>query len=253
MGYYEQDYWCKREDKNIYGKLFLPEGHDDGRPRATAIFSHGLSTNHGDMEPYARTAAERGMVSYVFDFCGGGTYSRSDWQDNMSLFTEQHDLESVAWEISREPFVDERNLFLCGASLGAVITLMAARANVGLIKGCVLLYPAFNLHEAVRTACPNRNDIPELFPLMSMDVSGDFLRSCYDYDFYEHIPSFPQDVLLFHGDADKNVPLSYSQRAAELFPRCDLRVIPGGEHGFVDPYCWQVIEQATEWLTGRIG
>lgn len=188
------------------------------------------------MEPYARTAAERGMVSYVFDFCGGGNYSYSDWQDNMSLFTEQHDLESVAWEISREPFVDERNLFLCGASLGATITLMAARANVEMIKGCVLLYPAFNLYEAVRTACPNRDDIPESFPLMSMNVSGDFLRSCCDYDFYEHVPSFPQDVLLFHGDADKNVPLSYSQRAAELFPRCDLRIIPSGEHGFVDPY-----------------
>lgn len=97
MGYTEREHWCRREDKNIYGRLFLPDGWGDGRPRATAIFSHGLSTNHGDMEPYARTAAERGMVTYVFDFCGGGAYSRSDWQAGMSLFTEQHDLESVAW------------------------------------------------------------------------------------------------------------------------------------------------------------
>ncbi|WP_229769576.1 prolyl oligopeptidase family serine peptidase [Parafannyhessea umbonata] len=118
MGYTECEHWCRREDKNIYGKLFLPDGWQE-RPHATAIFSHGLSTNHGDMEPYARTAAERGMVTYVFDFCGGGNYSQSDWQDNMSLFTEQHDLESVAWELAREPFTDEHNLFLCGASLGA--------------------------------------------------------------------------------------------------------------------------------------
>ncbi len=102
------------------------------------------------MEPYSRTAAERGMVSYVFDFCGGGNYSRSDWQDNTSLFTEQHDLESVAWELSREPFVDEKNVFLCGSSLGATVTLVAARANAELVRGCVLLYPAFNLHDAVR-------------------------------------------------------------------------------------------------------
>lgn len=129
------------------------------------------------------------MVTYVFDFCGGGNYSQSDWQDNMSLFTEQHDLESVAWELSREPFVDERNLFLCGASLGATVTLMAARANAQIVKGCALLYPAFNLHDAVRAACPNRDDIPDSFPVMGMNVSGDFLRSCYDYDFYEHIPA----------------------------------------------------------------
>ena len=81
MGSYtEREWWGRREDKNIYGKLFLPEGIEDGRPRATAIFSHGLSTNHGDMEPYARTAAERGMVTYVFDFCGSGQYSRSSEQ-----------------------------------------------------------------------------------------------------------------------------------------------------------------------------
>ena len=101
MGNYrEQEWWGKREDKDIYGKLFLPEGLEDGRPRATAVFSHGLSTNRGDMEPYARTAAANGMVTYVFDFCGSGQYSSSSEQPGgMSLFTEQHDLESVAWEL----------------------------------------------------------------------------------------------------------------------------------------------------------
>lgn len=252
MGYAEREHWCQRDDKKIYGKLFLPDGWDDGRPRATAIFAHGLSTNHGDMEPYARTAADRGMVSCVFDFCGGGGYSRSSWQDNMSLFTEQHDLEAVAWELSREPYVDEHNLFLCGASLGATIALMAARANVQLVKGCALLYPAFNLHDAVHGACQRREDLPERFHVMSMDVSGDFLRSCWDYDFFEHIPAFAQDVIIFHGDADQVVPLSYSQRAQSLFPRCELHVIPGGGHGFDDPYYWQVVNEAAEWLCAHI-
>ena len=192
------------------------------------------------------------MVTYVFDFCGGGAYSRSDWQAGMSLFTEQHDLESVAWELSREPFVDQDNVFLCGSSLGATVTLMAARANAQLVRGCVLLYPAFNLHDAVRQACPDRNSLPEAFPIMGMDVSGDFLRSCYDYDFFEHIPAFPKEVLLFHGDADTAVPLSYSQRAARLFPHCELRIIRGGGHGFVGEQYWQVVEQAAEWLGARM-
>lgn len=172
------------------------------------------------------------MVSYVFDFCGGGNYSRSDWQDNMSLFNEQNDLGSFAWELSLEPFVDEMKVFLCGSSLGATMTLVAARANAELVRGRVLLYPAFNLLDAVRQTCPNRDYLPDRLPIMNMDVSGDFLRSCYDYDFYEHIPAFPRDVMLFHGDADNAVPLSYSQRAASLFPSCGLRVIPGGCHGF---------------------
>ena len=170
----------------------------------------------------------------------------------MSLFTEQHDLESVAWELSRELFVDETNVFLCGSSLGATVTLMAARANAELVRGCVLLYPAFNLHDAVRQTCPNRDLLPDRFPIMSMVVSGEFLRSCYDYDFYEHIPAFPRDVLLFHGDADNAVSLSYLQRAASLFPSCELRVNPGGRHGFTGEQCWQVVDQATDWLRAHI-
>ena len=26
MGYEEREHWCRREDENIYGKLFLPGG-----------------------------------------------------------------------------------------------------------------------------------------------------------------------------------------------------------------------------------
>ena len=36
MGYTEREHWCRREDKNIYGKLFLPDGWQE-RPHATAL------------------------------------------------------------------------------------------------------------------------------------------------------------------------------------------------------------------------
>lgn len=252
-GYTEREWWGKREDKDIYGKLFLPEGIEDGRPRATAVFSHGLSTNHGDMEPYARTAAERGMVTYVFDFCGSGQYSRSSEQPGgMSLFTEQHDLESVTWELSREPFVDENNMFLMGASLGATITLMAARANAELVRGCALLYPAFNLYDAVHAAVPSRDQLPDSYRIMSTTVSKAFLCSCWDYDFFDHIGFFPRDVILFHGDADPNVPLEYSERAARVFPQCELHVIHGGGHGFTEPAYSEVVNTTADWLLAHI-
>ena len=62
-----------------------------------------------------------------------------------------------------------------------------------------------------------------------------------------------KDVLLFHGDADAAVPMRYSQRAAELFPSCELRVIPGGRHGFEGDQYWQVVGQAADWLRAHIG
>jgi fermentation-respiration switch protein FrsA (DUF1100 family) len=86
-----------------------------------------------------------------------------------------------------------------------------------------------------------------------MDVGGAFLRSCYDYNFFEHIPAFPRDVLLFHGDADLAVPLSYSLGVAALFPHCELRVIPGGGNSFTGDQYWQVVDQFAEWLRAHIG
>ena len=91
--------------------------------------------------------------------------------------------------------------------------------------------------------------LPDRFPIMSMDVSGAFLHSCYDYNFFEHMPAFPMDVLLFRGDADLAVPLSYSQRAAALLPHCELRLITWfyGRHQY-----WQVVDQSAEWLRAHI-
>lgn len=38
--------------------------------------------------------------------------------------------------------------------------------------------------------------------------------------------------MLIHGDRDSLVPLSYSERALEVYPSAELEIIPGAGHGF---------------------
>ncbi|MCM1194118.1 MAG: hypothetical protein NC548_42425 [Lachnospiraceae bacterium] len=53
-----------------------------------------------------------------------------------------------------------------------------------------------------------------------------------DYDVYEEIGSYEKKVLLMHGSADSIVPISYSERAAEVYEDVDYHVMDGAGHGF---------------------
>ena len=61
---------------------------------------------------------------------------------------------------------------------------------------------------------------------------------------YGAISAYKKDVLLIHGDADNIVPLSYSQRAVEVYDSARLEVLPGAGHGFYG----NDAEQAVAWI-----
>ena len=83
--------WCNRDGQRIYGMLYkkVAPGH-----RAPAvILSHSAMLTHAAMKGYAKALAEKGLVAYCFDFCGGSADSRSDGStDSMTVFTEVDDL-----------------------------------------------------------------------------------------------------------------------------------------------------------------
>ncbi len=73
---------------------------------------------------YAQALAENGYVVYCFDFCGGSQQSRSDGSTlEMSIFTEQADLEAVIDMMQEPGFCRQREFFfLMGTSQGGVVS-----------------------------------------------------------------------------------------------------------------------------------
>ena len=56
---------------------------------------------------------------------------------------------------------------------------------------------------------------------------------CADAEYFAHLLNAHYIGIVFqHGDADDIVPLSYSERALEVYPAARLQVLPGAGHGF---------------------
>lgn len=209
------------------------------------IFSHGFGSNYQVGTQYAEALVQKEYVVYCFDFCGGSPGSRSDGSTlDMSIFTEQADLEAVIHMMQEQPFVDEENIFLMGTSQGGAVSAITAAANKEEIKGAILLYPAFVLVDRIKEQFETVEDIPDTYYLMWMTVGRAYAENLLDYDIYEAISTYDKDVLLIHGDADSIVPLSYSEKAVEVYDSARLEVLPGAGHGFSGSDA----EQAVTWM-----
>lgn len=249
--YQTEELYASRDGKQIYGVVYIPQNSGERMP--AIIYSHGFGGSHQYGVQYAESMAARGYVVYCFDFCGGSPGSRSDGSTlEMSLFTEQADLEAVIKMMQELDYVDSSNLFLLGTSQGGAVSTLTGAKHPDEIKGMVLLYPAFvmvdNANELFRSAA----EIPEAYYFMWMDVGRTYFEPLLDYDIYADITDYTKDVLILHGDADSIVPLSYSEKAVQAYSSAQLKVLRGAGHGFYGDDAEQAIDYITEYLNAHI-
>lgn len=245
--YMIEELYAEREDNQIYGVVYIPQ--NAGQKMPAVIFSHGFGGNYQVGAQYAEALAEKGYVVYCFDFCGGSPGSRSDGSTlEMSIFTEQADLEAVIDRIQSLDYVDGDHLFLMGTSQGGAVSAMTAAARQEEIKGAILLYPAFCLVDRTKERFDSAEDIPDTYFSLWMTVGRAYAEKLLDYDIYEAISSYEKDVLILHGDADDIVPLSYSERALEVYSSARLEVFPGAGHGFYGEDAQRAIGLMLEYL-----
>lgn len=150
----------ERDGMKIYGNLYLPKNGAEQFP--VAIVAHGFGSSYSNLVPYASVLAENGIASYIFDFCGGSTGSRSDGDMlHMSVLTERTDMETVLDELRSYDFVNQDQVFLVGESQGGLVAaLLAAQRNED-IRGLALLYPALVIPDNAREQYSDIADIPE--------------------------------------------------------------------------------------------
>lgn len=241
---------ARRGENDIYGEIYVPA--DTGSKMPAVIISHGFGGSYQVGVPYAEELAQRGYVVYCFDFCGGAPGSRSDGSTlEMSLFTEQADLEAVIEMIRGLDFVDQEQLFLMGTSQGGAVSAITGAALQEEVRGMILLYPAFLLAGRANELFSDTEDIPDTYYFMWMEVGRAYFEPLIDYDIYADAARYEKDVLILHGDADNIVPLSVSERALEEYPSAELKVIPGAGHGFHGADREQAVEYILEYLSAH--
>lgn len=224
--------WFGEEGSRIYGRLWLPKGKEGRLP--TVICSHGLNSSYRATEyMIGKTLAKAGFAVYCYDFRGGSPHSKSQGDPaDMSVFTEQEDLELVMGHIRQMPIVDTDNLFLLGESQGGFVSAITADQHSEEIKAMILYYPAFCIPEDARNRYPNVDAIPEKTGQKKNMMGKAYHEKLFDYDVYEHITGFIKPVLIIHGDLDSVVKMPYVERAASIYKDARLQILHGERHGF---------------------
>ena len=241
----------KNGEDNIFGMLYLPAEEKNTYP--TVILSHGFGVNYRRVEEYARMFAKQGIAAYAFDFRGGGRASKSDGDmTQMSVLTEASDLNAVIDGIKQQSFTDVNNLFLFGESQGGFVSSYVAANRPEEIAGLVLFYPAFVIQDEAHQRYTDPKTMPETEELMGSTVGKIYTIDAVSFDIYEVIGNYKKDVLIVQGDKDALVPLSYSERALEVYDSAVLEVINGGTHGFTLDAKTQASKLALDYVTEHI-
>lgn len=228
--YRQQTITVDHAGQTIWGVALIPETEQTQFP--LVICAHGLGGDYRSCMEYAELLATHGIAAYCFDFCGGGG-SHSDGElTDMSLITEAEDLLAILSAAQTWEFVDPNRMLLLGESQGGAASAIAAARAPEAVNGLILCYPAFLVHDAVRQQFASLEDVPDTYFFQWLTLGRPYAADVWDYDVYSEIGNYAKPVLLMHGDRDGIVPISYAERAAEVYSDVDYHVIRGGGHGF---------------------
>lgn len=219
----------------LRGTLYLP-GHTAKRfPLILTAHELGSDSQRPWWVNYARHWAEQGYAVLTFDFAGGGNRSRSEGKTtDMSVLTEIADMETMLREARSWNFIDTTRIVLVGGSQGGGVSAIVAARNPMEIAAQVLLYPAFHLPANLHERYPDLNRLPETDGRNGMITIGRrFILDMYDHEYDSDMQGYTGPVLIVHGDKDKTVPISVSQRAVGIFKNASLYTIKGAGHVFL--------------------
>lgn len=216
--------------RTVHGIFRTPDGSG---PFPAVLMSHGYNGCMTDFENTAACLAEGGIASLAYTFCGGSTRDNSGFPSTeMTLFTEREDALALLSWLRENPLVDKEHIFLFGGSMGGLVSVLAAAERPKDVCGLALLFPALCVADDWRKRLPNVEEIPETLDFWNLLLGKVFFTSMRDLDVFSMIPALTHPTVIFHGDQDPVVPLSYSERAAKAFPNARLHVFPGEGHGF---------------------
>lgn len=228
--YEQREIKVMNNGQRIYGIAYIPNTGAETVP--LVICAHGLGGSYRDNLAYAEQLASHGLATYCFDFRGGGG-SRSDGSTTeMSVMTEVSDLEVILDAAREWDFADPQRIVLLGTSQGGITSAIAAARRADDVAGAILMYPAFVVHDDIHKRFSSLDEVPEVFQFNWITAGRPYVEDMWDYDVYTEIGNYKDKVLLMHGSADGIVPVSYSDRAAEVYQDAEYYVINGAGHGF---------------------
>ncbi len=222
-----------RDGKNLWGMAYVPNTEEERMPMV--IMAHGYNGTHKEPQAYAETLAMQGVASFIFDFCGGSNYSKSEGvTTEMTVFGEQENIEDITREVKSWDFVDPERVALLGCSQGGLVAALTAAANPDMFKSLILVYPAFVIPETAPMML-QRFDAADNEPqeVMGMKLGRQYYETINGLNMADTVGKYKGDVFIVYGDRDMIVE-GHIDNTASKYDRRSTLVIPGADHGFTN-------------------
>ena len=230
-----------RDDEAIIvGHLYIPDEESD---RPCIVISHEFGVDQNWETKYAIELSRRSYPVFTYDFPGSGN-GCSTGRDTreMSILTEVGDLKAVVGYLRKR--LGDKDLVLCGFSMGGMVSALAAAELKEEIAGLILVYPAFSASDDARKgkalgARFDPHDPPEEFSTKKPPVTlgRRFIDDAFAVeDWLDRIGAYKGPVLLMHGESDRVVPVIYSEMAASVYENVRFERIPHAGHIFWQPW-----------------
>lgn len=226
------------------GKYILRGLYEEGNVnKALVVLFHGF-TGHKNENNYmlknmAKELAINGYSSLRFDYMGNGD-SDGDFSE-MTYNTVLSDARSI---INYALKINKTNkLIVGGFSMGGLVASRMSVEYCDIIDLLILISPAANMdlitdryfyHSQLKSYDEDHKDMGGYL------ISRALADSFKNVDFYKDVNRFKKPVQIIHGECDKSVPVSYSEKYLSLYPVVNRKLIANAEH------CYQSMEQRRE-------
>jgi hypothetical protein len=232
----EEKFECLSHGLTLRGHIY---GNEDGK-KPVAIVCHGFLANESTVERYAKALAEEDYLALTFDFASGCIQGSSDGRnEDMTVFTEVSDLESVLDFVHHLEHADRDHIVLMGCSQGGFVSALEAEKHPERFEGLILFYPAICIPDDARKGSMQMyqfdpNNLPDLLGEEPIRLGKEYAASVMNLDVFQILGGFKKTVLYIHGDKDGIVSVDYARKAHRLYEQCEYFEIAGAGHGFKD-------------------
>lgn len=243
-----QEFFIPCDGIKLHAKLDKPEGL---AKCPLAIVIHGFTGHMEERHIVAVSQAmnQVGVATLRVEMYGHGQ-SEGKFEDH-TLYKWVTGALAVVDYAKTLDFVT--GLYLCGHSQGGLLTMLVGGMKRDDFKAIIPLSPAWMIPDGARQGTLlgqgfDPEHIPDMLEAGPLRLNGNYIRVAQTIHVEDEIQRYTGPVLIVQGDADEAVPLSYAQRAAELYANARLVVVPGDTHCF-DRHLEIMTEAVKDFLT----
>jgi alpha/beta superfamily hydrolase len=245
----------KSRSLTLRGMLHIPE-NINGKVPVVIIF-HGFCGfkmgPHFIFVKLSRLLESLGIASIRVDFAGSGE-SDGNFID-MTMSTELQDANNILNYVKTLDFIDHEKIGILGLSMGGAIASILAGERKDEISSLCLWAPAGNMDEVILSEhyigeYYNKYIEKGYFDVEGLSLSPDFVKDAKELKIYDRASDYNKKSLIIHGDEDDVVPVSASEKYAEIYGESSrVKIISGANHTF-DKKEWEeeVIKETVKFL-----